>query len=149
MSDNLPQKAPSSSTPPSLLSKAERDAHDLWLAGRVTTLLGHFYEPDHDPSVFAMMVVDWVDALGGYSQDVVTRACRSYLVESNRRPTIADIAERCHALTPRPTVVKAPPKPAKPKAPRVTPEQRAKMVDEAGIKSPVLRKVLRGEGIGE
>ena len=134
---------------PSLPSKGTPD-HSKWIAGRVTTMLGHFYIPDEDEEVFAMQIVDWVEALSGFPADVIQKSVREYLANEQRRPTIAAIRGLCFKNMPRPAPV-PPPDPVNvaPSEPRVSLEKRAEIVEGAGIESPVLRKVLRGEGVND
>lgn len=66
-----------------------------WIAGRVQTLLSHYYRPDDSPEVFEAAIVDWVKALTGHTQDQIEAACEMHLRDAKtHRPKPADILGR-------------------------------------------------------
>lgn len=110
-------------------------------------MLAHFYQPDDDRRVSEAIMGDWIEALAGHSQETISKAVKDYLLndKEGRRPTIGVIASLCRKHTPPMRVV--PKETPAEKRERVTPARRAEIVRKAGIKSPVLRNVLAGEGL--
>lgn len=67
-------------------------ASPKWIAGRIETLLSHYFQPMADERIAMAAMQDWVTALTGYSQGQIGGACELYLrQEPKRRPTPADI----------------------------------------------------------
>ena len=75
------------------LNKYLAPSNREWLAGRVLTLLSHFYTPDMPEQLHRAVGQDWVDALGEFPRHAVESACREYLSRDSRyRPTPGQIA---------------------------------------------------------
>lgn len=67
-------------------------ASPKWIAGRIETLLSHYFRPATDERIEEAAMMDWITALSGFSQDQISAACSQYLrQEPKRRPTPADI----------------------------------------------------------
>jgi len=63
-----------------------------WIAGRIETLLSHYFRPETNEMIEEAAMMDWIKALSGYSQDQIGKACDQYLrTEPRRRPTPGDI----------------------------------------------------------
>ena len=70
--------------------------HAAWIAGRVLTLLKHYYSPETSPELQDAMIDDWVEMLTPFSQAAIERACHGYMRDQpRRRPTPGDIRSRC------------------------------------------------------
>lgn len=73
-------------------------ASKKWIAGRVMTLLSHYYQPDTPEAVFEEAVKDWIKALDGHPQERIEAACQAYLKsQPRRRPAPGDILSRMQA----------------------------------------------------
>lgn len=69
-----------------------KPASPKWIAGRIETLLSHYFRPATDERIEEAAMIDWIEALSGFSQDQIGSACSQYLrQEPKRRPTPADI----------------------------------------------------------
>lgn len=69
--------------------------HAQWIAGRVTTLLSHYFQPDNPLEVQEAAIDDWVEALAPFSQISIELACKKYLRDQpRRRPTPGDIRSK-------------------------------------------------------
>jgi len=107
-----------------------------WLAGRITTLLSHYYTPDIPATLSEAAMVDWLAVLDGLPTDDIERACMDYLREEpRRRPTPGDIrqrvlAKRAWAEKYRAPVVQI----DAPSRERVTPEAANAILAEAGFR---------------
>ena len=67
-------------------------ASSKWIAGRIQTLLSHYFQPDTPSDVTEAALVDWVKSLAGFSSDQIEAGCQSYLRnQPSRRPTPADV----------------------------------------------------------
>lgn len=67
-------------------------AQGEWIAGRVATLLSHYFQPDNPQPVQDEALVDWVKQLTGYSEGQIEGACQLYLRnQPRRRPTPGDV----------------------------------------------------------
>lgn len=63
-----------------------------WIAGRIETLLSHYFRPVTDERIEEAAMIDWIKALSGFSQEQIASACDQYLrQEPKRRPVPADI----------------------------------------------------------
>ena len=69
--------------------------HGAWIAGRIQTLLSHYYQQDNPMEVHEAAIEDWVDILSPFSRDSIEAACSGYLKDQpRRRPTPGDIRQR-------------------------------------------------------
>lgn len=127
MNDLRPQCAPPNG------STGKRNSG--WLAGRITTLLSHYYTPDIPAALSEAAMVDWLAVLDGLPRDDIERACMDYLRdEPDRRPTPGRIrkrvlAKRAWAEKYRAPVVQI----EAPSRERVTPEAANAILAEAGF----------------
>lgn len=79
----------------------QRIATRTWIAGRIQTLLSHYFQPDNPLEVQEAAVGDWVRQLDGLSQKSIEQACQTYLRDQpRRRPTPGDIRRRCREERP-------------------------------------------------
>lgn len=64
-----------------------------WIAGRIETLLSHYFQPDNPVEVFEGALDDWIATLEKFPQEAIEHACgvwvRNY---QSKRPTPASIA---------------------------------------------------------
>ena len=101
---------------PSLQEQQERVDHRGWIAGRVVTLLSHYWRDDDDDSLLSAIAKDWADVLEGLPADAIQKACIRYQREEPRRkPTPGAIYALAREAMPRPKAVYA--------APHVQPEK--------------------------
>lgn len=74
-------------------------ADRTWTMMRVAALLTPYYAADVPQSIIAIDAEDWAEALHGYPEWAITKACRWWKGSSNdnrrRKPLEGDIAERC------------------------------------------------------
>ena len=76
-----------------------RPASAKWIAGRVQTLLSHYYQPGTPQDVIDAALGDWVKQLSGFSSEQVEDACQNYLKsQPSKRPTPADVRNRIGAV---------------------------------------------------
>jgi len=69
--------------------------HAQWIAGRVETLLAHYFSPDLSQEVVEAAIEDWINALIHLPANAITEACSGYLCDQpRRRPTPGDIRHR-------------------------------------------------------
>ena len=74
------------------LPTTSEPATPKWIAGRIETLLSHYYQPATDEMIAVAAMKDWIGALSGFSKGQISGACELYLrQEPKRRPTPADI----------------------------------------------------------
>lgn len=77
-----------------------------WIAGRVATLLDHYYQPEQDEAVLAASTGDWVETLAGFPREVIQKACLRYIRdEPRRRPSPGAIYQIAREVMPRPKPV--------------------------------------------
>lgn len=77
------------------LDRSRSNTHAEWIAGRVQTLLSHYFQPDNPRDVTVAALGDWVRALAPFSPDDIERACAAYLRDQpRRRPTPGDIRSK-------------------------------------------------------
>lgn len=78
--------------------QANDGQHATWIAGRVQTLLSHYFQPNDPAEVREAALDDWVSALIPFSRQEIEDACQNYLRSSTtRRPLPADIRNRISA----------------------------------------------------
>ncbi len=66
-----------------------------WIAGRLQTLLSHYFQPGQDTMVSAAAGSDWMNILGKYPQVVIETACDEWMASKQHRPTPAHMVEIC------------------------------------------------------
>ena len=71
-------------------------ANTEWIAGRMVTLLSHYFQPGQDPNVSAAAGSDWMSILSPFPQVVIETACNEWLSTKHHRPTPAHMVELCH-----------------------------------------------------
>lgn len=64
-----------------------------WLAGRIATLLSHYWIKDTPAPVLDHVAGDWIDVLGEYPAQAIQDACIAWLKTSKWAPRPADIVE--------------------------------------------------------
>lgn len=69
------------------------------LLARITTLLAHFWEGFADHALKKAVALDWADDLEEFPEWAVEDACRQWRRAESRKPTPADIRQRCHEET--------------------------------------------------
>lgn len=82
----------------SILAKCEtlrRPAKRDWIAGRVATLLSHFYVSLMGEAEMRAVASDWLDALAEFPEWAIGEACSEWLRTQDRKPTIAGIRKLC------------------------------------------------------
>ena len=134
--ENLPDKAASAH------SLRAHQAHREWIAGRIATLLSHYWRDDDPIELLTAMAADWVEVMAGMPQQAVQQACVQYLRnEPRRRPTPGAILELARMAMPLPVIVRR--VVAMPEAKRevLTKEQREAIMQEVGFRP----KQYRGE----
>ena len=91
-------------------------ANSEWIAGRLQTLLSHYFQPGQDMMVSAAAGSDWMNILAKYPQVVIETACDEWMASKSHRPTPAHMVEICERHLKR--ITSAIPKQAEP-APQV------------------------------
>ena len=135
---NLPQADMSASWP----SLRGHQQHREWIAGRIATLLSHYWRDDDPMELLTAMAADWVEVLAGMPQAAVQQACVQYLRnEPRRRPTPGSILELARLAMPAPAIVRAFAAGPGPIRDVVTKAQREAIMTEIGFRP----KQLRGE----
>lgn len=127
--ENLPDKAASTH------SLRAHQAHREWIAGRIATLLSHYWRDDDPIELLTAMAADWVEVMAGMPQQAVQQACVQYLRnEPRRRPTPGAILELARMAMPLPVIVRR--VVAMPEAKRevLTKEQREAIMQEVGFR---------------
>lgn len=61
------------------LSSDQQKNVRVWIAGRIKTLLAHFWRPDDPQPIEEAVISDWVEALVGYRTQDIQDACIAYL----------------------------------------------------------------------
>jgi hypothetical protein len=101
--ENLPQKEMTASVP----SLREHQPHRQWIAGRIATLLSHYWRDDDPMELLTAMATDWVEVLAGMPQSALQQACIQYLRdEPRRRPTPGAILDLARRILPPPSLVR-------------------------------------------
>lgn len=117
---------------PSSQEQQLRVEHRGWIAGRIVTLLSHYWRDDDDDSLTAAIAADWADVLEGLPQDALQKACIRYQREEPRRkPTPGAIYALARDAMPRPQVVHSEPI-SEPVKERCDPETAQRICEEAG-----------------
>ncbi len=112
----------------------ERQSRREWIAGRILTLLSHYWREDDPSAMDEAIARDWADILEGMPQDAVAKACRRYLTEEPRRkPTPGAIYALAREYVPRPVVVSRAPEP-EPVRERPSAERAAEIMAEIGFR---------------
>lgn len=76
------------------LERGYRTAPRDWIAGRVATLLLHYWTDDNPRAVVEKLAADWVEVLAGFSEATLARAAQRYLTsEPRKRPTPGAVRE--------------------------------------------------------
>lgn len=133
---NLPDKAAS------VHSLRAHQAHREWIAGRIATLLSHYWRDDDPMELLTAMAADWVEVMAGMPQQAVQQACIQYLRdEPRRKPTPGAILELARLAMPAPSIVRQFSAHPEPKRDVVTKEQREAIMNEIGFRP----KQFRGE----
>lgn len=134
--ENLPDKAASAH------SLRAHQAHREWIAGRIATLLSHYWRDDDPIELLTAMAADWVEVMAGMPQQAVQQACVQYLRnEPRRRPTPGAILELARMAMPLPVIVRQVVAMPEPKREVITKEQRDAIMQEVGFRP----KQYRGE----
>ena len=72
--------------------QANASQHAQWIAGRIMTLLSHYFQPENPAEVQEAALDDWVEALSPFSQQAIDGACKRYIIDQpRRRPSPGDI----------------------------------------------------------
>lgn len=133
--------------PPTLPSApANAGRHAEWIAGRVQTLLSHYFSPELSPEVREAAIDDWIKALVDQGRDDIEDACQTYLRDQPRcRPTPGDIRQR--ALSRAGARLKnrrmALPPPEEPKPAPVSAEQAERICQMAGFTPKAIEALRR------
>lgn len=84
MTDGMPEWKPQQSLPE-------------WIAGRIGTLLDHYFQPNDPTQVTKAQMMDWIRVLRDMPQQAISASCDGYLRDQpRRRPTPGDIYNRCN-----------------------------------------------------
>lgn len=127
--ENLPDKAASAH------SLRAHQAHREWIAGRIATLLSHYWRDDDPIELLTAMAADWVEVMAGMPQQAVQQACVQYLRnEPRRRPTPGAILELARMAMPLPVIVRHVVAMPEPKREVLTKEQREAIMQEVGFR---------------
>ena len=133
---NLPDKTASTH------SLRAHQAHRDWIAGRIATLLSHYWRDEDPIELLTAMAADWVEVMAGMPQRAVQQACVQYLRnEPRRRPTPGAILELARMAMPLPVIVRQVVAMPEPKREVITKEQRDAIMQEVGFRP----KQYRGE----
>jgi len=74
---------------------ANASQHASWIAGRIETLLSHYFQPDAPSEIKEAAFDDWVEALWPFARKSIDAACKVYLRDQpRRRPTPGEIRNR-------------------------------------------------------
>lgn len=103
--DNLPASQ-QSEWKPSLREQQDRVDHRAWIAGRVVTVLSHYWRDDDDEALTGAIAADWADVLEGLPAEYIQKACIRYQQEEPRRkPTPGAIYQLARSMMPALRVV--------------------------------------------
>ena len=126
-----------------LPSKGLRD-YEVWLAGRIETLLSHYFIPNQNDAVATAAASDWMDILGGLTQDAVSKACLEYMrTEPTRRPTPGAIYALAKSYMPKPQPVLEP----EPRRHVGSPESARRILAEAGYRTDDFGRIVSLGGL--
>ncbi len=70
-------------------------ANGQWIAGRMVTLLSHYFQPGQDAKASAAAGGDWIKILSKYPQCVVEEAADEWMRTKTHRPTPAHMVGIC------------------------------------------------------
>ena len=123
----------------SALSQQQQEEHRAKIGVRVEAILGNFWRDDETPdAVRAVEIEGWMDVLQGFTEYEIRMAWATYQVEANRtasgrmvRPDAGALARIITRHRPKPKLAPAP-EPVRTE-PRVTKEQTARILKEAGF----------------
>jgi hypothetical protein len=125
---------------------------DAWIAGRIKTLLSHYFTPEISPELEDAAMDDWIDILSACHPEDIDHACKSYLrSQPRKRPTPGDIRGRAmenakgRIEAHRRSLPSPPPEPQKP---RVSAEVAERIMQEAGFNrqlSDVLKRFPKSQ----
>ena len=81
--------------------------YDLYLApadraetsARIAALLAHYFVPDMPAGLQTVIMTDWLDELAEFPAWAIQEACRGWLRNEKRKPTLADIIRVCNRAT--------------------------------------------------
>lgn len=77
--------------------------HAAWIAGRIETLLSHYYQPDNPAEVRDGAIDDWVELLAPLSRQSIEHACSAWLKDQpRRRPSPGDIRAKARGYSTAP-----------------------------------------------
>ena len=117
----------------STLSLRDQPEHRQWIAGRIYTLLSHYWREDDPDALTTAIASDWVEVLAGMPQRAIQNACVQYLRdEPRRKPTPGAILELARALSPPPRLVQVSAPPQRPE--RISAERATEIMNEIGFR---------------
>lgn len=67
-----------------------------WIAGRIVTLLAHFWTPDMGDKVRGAVAADWLEIMGGLPAHAIAEACRIWLRTEKWRPKPSELYGLAH-----------------------------------------------------
>lgn len=118
-----------------------------WIAGRIGTLLDHYFQPNDPSQVTKAQMMDWIKVLRGLPQQAISASCDGYLRDQpRRRPTPGEIYNRANSWlyatgkVQRPRIGAALPKPE-----RAPPDKQraAEILERAGFTPDHFRAVQK------
>lgn len=113
---------------------AERLEHRQWIAGRILTLLSHYWRDDDPVELTGAIGKDWADVLEGLPRDAIQAASLRYMrTEPRRRPTPGIIYAMTVEAMPKPRVVAQRPQEPIPEPERISRERAAEIMAEVGF----------------
>ena len=119
----------------STLSLRDQPDHRQWIAGRIYTLLSHYWREDDPDALTTAIASDWVEVLAGMPQRAIQNACVQYLRdEPRRKPTPGAILQMARASAPPPRLVVTQPAPQPPKPERISAQRAAEIMNEVGFR---------------
>lgn len=118
----------------SSLGLLERQSHRLWIAGRILTLLSHYWREDDPSAMDEAIARDWADVLEGMPQTAIEKSCKRYLRdEPRRKPTPGAIYALARSFIPAPVIVHRAPEP-EPMKERLSAERAEEIMAEVGFR---------------
>lgn len=116
------------------LGLQDRQSRREWIAGRILTLLSHYWREDDPAEMDAALARDWCDILEGLPQDAIGKACMAFLrQEPRRKPTPGAIYAMAREYVPKPVIVAKPDKP-EPERQRMSAARAAEIMAEVGFR---------------
>lgn len=121
-------------------------ASPQWIAGRIETLLSHYFQPGTDERIAEAAMTDWIRLLSSMPQQAISFACDRYMAnQPRRRPGPGDIL--CIAQTwlndQRKQYMRKLPPPTEEKRERVSKERAAEILKEYGFTSAKMANRLK------